>query len=262
MDRILRVLLVEDDADACRRFDAEIEGIDNMTLVAVTNSSTDALRLTQDYLPDAVILDLELTNGEGNGLDYLFNLKSISLSSFPYIVVTTNNSSPTTYEFMCEAGIGFLFSKHQTDYSEKKVVNFINMVRSSIFKKQCPVNPEAPLSEIPAERTQRLKRAIAAELNLVGINPKKVGYQYLVECIFCIIEGESSPVTDKVAKNLRKTKPALERAMQNAIQRAWYTMDINDLLNHYKAQVNPERGVPTLTEFMYYYADKIKSEHI
>ena len=262
MDRMLRILLVEDDEDACRRFDAEIEGMDNMTLVAVTNSSSDALRLTQENLPDVVILDLELTHGEGNGLDYLVKLKSVPLSIFPYIVVTTNNASPTTYEFACGAGIGFLFSKHQTDYTEKKVLTFLSMMCSTIFKKQRPSNPQSSLPEIPAERIQRLKRSISAELNLVGINPKKVGYQYLVECILCIIEGEESPVTDKVAKNLRKTKAALERAMQNAIQRAWYTMDINELLNHYKAQINPERGVPTLTEFMYYYADKIKSEHL
>ena len=58
MDRMLRILLVEDDADTCRRFDAEIEAANNMTLLDVTNNSSVALILTRDYLPDVVILDL------------------------------------------------------------------------------------------------------------------------------------------------------------------------------------------------------------
>ena len=51
-----------------------------------------------------------------------------------------------------------------------------------------------------------------------------------------------------------------ERAMQNAIHRAWKKADIEDLLKHYTAKVNSEKGCPTITEFICYYANKLKYE--
>lgn len=48
------------------------------------------------------------------------------------------------------------------------------------------------------------------------------------------------------------------RAMQTAINNAWRSTSIDDLMMHYKARINYETGVPTPTEFIYYYRDKIK----
>ena len=36
--------------------------------------------------------------------------------------------------------------------------------------------------------------------------------------------------------------------------------DIEDLLKHYTAKVNSEKGCPTITEFICYYANKLKYE--
>ena len=47
--------------------------------------------------------------------------------------------------------------------------------------------------------------------------------------------------------------------MQNAIARAWRTTPIEDLLRYYTARISSEKGVPTITEFIYYYAAKLKS---
>ena len=46
--------------------------------------------------------------------------------------------------------------------------------------------------------------------------------------------------------------------MQNAINKAWRTTDIEDLSINYTARISSEKGVPTMTEFIYYYADKLK----
>lgn len=50
------------------------------------------------------------------------------------------------------------------------------------------------------------------------------------------------------------------RAMQNSINRAWSTSDIQDLLDNYTAKIKSDKGVPTVTEFIYFYAQKIKNE--
>lgn len=46
--------------------------------------------------------------------------------------------------------------------------------------------------------------------------------------------------------------------MQNAILHAWRISSLEDLTALYTARINYETGVPTPTEFIYYYADKIK----
>ena len=58
-----------------------------------------------------------------------------------------------------------------------------------------------------------------------------------------------------------KTEASVERAMQSAIDRAWKTAYIDDLEKYYTARINSTRGVPTLKEFIYYYAEKIKHEY-
>lgn len=260
MERPLTILLVEDDTGICQRFAAEIEETENITLAGITNSSIEAIKLVQESLPDAVILDLDLSGGCGNGLEFLHQIKEISLSIVPYILVTTNISSSNTQNFVKELGADFIFLKHQTDYTEKKAVAFLEMMRPLILGNQHPNKLSTALSETPAQKKQRLRKLITVELDLVGINPKSVGYQYLIDAILIAINDAQPNIPAVVSRMHKKTPASVERGMQNAISRAWHTMDINDLLLHYTAKINPDRGMPTLTEFIYYYANKLKNQ--
>ena len=48
--------------------------------------------------------------------------------------------------------------------------------------------------------------------------------------------------------------------MQNAILYAWRVSSLDDISEIYTARINHETGVPTPTEFIYFYADKVKKE--
>ena len=48
--------------------------------------------------------------------------------------------------------------------------------------------------------------------------------------------------------------------MQNAINYAWGHTPIDDLMLYFTAKIASDKGVPTVTEFVYYYANKIKSD--
>ena len=50
-------------------------------------------------MPDAIILDIELNNGEGSGLQVLEQIKELDLDIKPVIVITTNISSKTVYVY-------------------------------------------------------------------------------------------------------------------------------------------------------------------
>lgn len=259
MSKVLSILLVEDEHAPCQNFIDEIEKRDNFNLVGITNNDLKALEYIKNTQPDILILDLELHFGSGSGLNVLCNLKDIPLKNTPYIVVTTNNSSPITYESARELGADYIIPKHQDNYSEKYVLDFLDMIAPSILRKS-----ETSGVEIKAltrhDTEKHINRRIMQELNQVGISPKSVGYKYLVDAIKLTMEQPVHNLCSIIGKTYGKTESSVERAMQNAINRAWATSDIDDLLTYYTARISSSKGVPTLTEFIYYYANKLHAE--
>lgn len=259
MSVFLTVLLVEDDPVACEEFVLLFEQSDTFKLAAVTNNSFKAVELVRDCLPDIVILDLELHQGRGSGLLFLRDLRQEILSKQPYILVTTNNTSTTTYDYVRQMGVDFIMSKHQDDYSSKGAVDFLTMMKDIILEKNRKTCSDTTTT--PEQRNKRLLQRISSEMNLIGVSPKAIGYRYLQEAILLAVQGESGNLSRKVSEKFGKTTSSVERAIQNAINRAWSAADPEDLLLHYTARINSERGVPTLTEFIYYYANKLKLEY-
>ncbi|MCM1467030.1 MAG: response regulator [Alistipes sp.] len=255
------ILLVEDDVSACNAFIQHTEQIDDISIVSITNNSTKALADICDYVPDVVILDLELHNGGGSGLDVLQGLKDMPLSDRPYILITTNNSSSTTYEYARQLGADYIMSKHQKDYSEENVLNFLIMMRSVIQSRKKETSLTPPAAQSPHQMKKRIEQRIITELNQIGISPKATGYPYLIDAIQIIMDDPTQRVSTLIGKKYKKTESSVERAMQNAINKAWKQTDIDELLQYYTARVNPERGMPTAMEFIYYYATKLKNEY-
>lgn len=261
LDRELNIILVEDDVEACKRFTEYTDLTDNISIIADTNNSYRAIELVKELHPDAVILDLELNQGKGNGLLFLQELKNLDVPFKPYILITTNNSSPTTYEYARQSGADFIMSKHQSDYSEQNAIDFLIMMKDIIQNNITKQHSAYATTESPVQHEKRLKKKITIELDNIGISPKVVGYKYLTDAILLVINGQASNLCVTTGQKYAKTDSSVERAMQNAINKAWRSTDIEDLLVHYTAKISSEKGVPTLTEFIYYYANKIKNEY-
>lgn len=73
--RELTVLLIEDDKFACEEIRNYIDQLDDMRLLGITDDSNKALDMVKYCVPDAIILDLELHEGGGNGLFFLSKLR-------------------------------------------------------------------------------------------------------------------------------------------------------------------------------------------
>ena len=261
MDKKLSILLVEDDKAACQAIELYIDELDDVSLIGIVSSSDKALEYVKTCMPEAVILDLELHQGSGSGLLFLSGLKQLDLPFYPFILITTNNSSVLIYDYARQAGADFIMAKHQADYSAKKVVDFLRMMKGAIHSKIATRAPEHSTTEAPEQRTKRIARRISLELDYVGISPKHIGYKYLSDAIQLILKEPTNKICTIIGSKYGKTESSVERAMQNAIDRAWRTSDIEDLLEHYTARISSDKGTPTLTEFIYYYANKIKNEY-
>lgn len=260
MTEKLEILLVEDDPMACREFVENIDESTNMTLIGVTNNADKALEYIKEYLPDVVILDLELHLGSGSGLNVLADLKTFPLNRSPFILITTNNTSPVTYNTARELGADYIMSKHQENYSVKNVIDFLQILSTSILGRRKLISADNN-EETPKHNQKRIQRRITSELNNVGINPKSVGYQYLIDAIEITMNERTQNVSKIIAERHKKTEVSVIRAMQNAIERAWKSANIDDLLQYYTATINSAKGVPTITEFICFYANKLNNEY-
>ena len=258
MERELNILVVEDDEEVCKCFENYVETMERLSIVACTNDSSNAIELVQEYLPDVIILDLELDMGKGNGIDFLNVLKKLELPYKPFIVVTTNNSSKMTKEIVRSMGIDFYFSKYQRDYSEKGILEFLDSMKDNIQKVMKKADKTYDFVDSAKKREKRIRAMIMKELEFVGINPKAVGYKYLVEAIYLVINGEKRSLSNIVGDMFNKTSGSVDKAMQHVIDRSWKVNDPDELLEYYTARIDPNRGAPTVTEFIYYYANKIE----
>jgi len=261
LGKALTVLLVEDDQEDCNKFIKIVDSREDICLVGVTSSDTKALEYVTDHKPDAVILDLELLKGKGTGVMFLEELKKAQIKSPPYILVTTHNISRMTHEMVRREGADFIMVKSKDDYCVENVIEFLLLNKDVIHEvRRKNLSRDETTKESPFESRKRQEVRIATEIDLIGISPKAVGRGYLIDAIMNRIEGQSGQLT-VIAKKYGKTEASVERAMQNAINRAWSTMQPDDLLALYTSRIHSEKGVPTVTEFVCHYTNKMKNEY-
>ena len=259
MNRPLSILLIEDEPSECQEMIRQIEATNDVSLVGVTNNTIKALEYVVDMQPDAVILDLELHKGYGNGLTFLESLRKLERSVPIYILVTTNNISSVTHDGVRKMGADFIMIKSQEDYSAKGVIEFLCSLKNIIHsnKKVAIYLDEA---NSPEQKQQRIKNRTIRELERIGIAPNALGRKYLIDSIVHVTNGNNENILSTISKRHSKTEASVERAMQNAINKAWKTSHIDDLEKYYTARIQSARGVPTIMEFIYHYAEKIKND--
>ena len=256
MKNKLTLLLIEDDPIACKELQDYFETCEDMTLMETTNDANLGLKLVCSHLPNVVLLDLELHHGSGNGFMFLNDLNKLQLTHTPYIIVTTQNMSEVTLEQARLLGADFILTKYDASYSPEYIASTIRIMHGAILRKNTSV--AQLVNATPAQVENLVERRIQREMELIGINPKNKGFNYLVDSIYNYMQDPSINLSRALVDKYSKSEKSIERAMQNAINRAWRNTDIDELLTHYKARIRSDKGVPTLTEFIHYYAKTVK----
>ena len=252
----ITILLVEDDKDDCESMKNYIYSREDIELIGIVNSPEKAIESIKVHMPDAIILDIELNEGEGSGLEVLEQIKTISLDVKPVVVVTTNISSRTVYTYAHKNGADMIFHKLKKDYSPELVIKNILMLTETILNSKQSVRKTETISDYRSKISDRINR----ELNLIGISSHLIGRKYIHDAILYILENnnEKENVFLHLAKEYKKGNSTIGRSIQTAIEHAWRKSSIEDLERYYTAAVNYNTGVPTPTELIYYYVEKIK----
>lgn len=260
-EKPMPILLIEDDVSECIKFKNCANQRTDITFVGMTGSSVEGLNCVKTRLPEGIILDLELNQGKGSGLQFLSDLKDVDLALRPIIVVTTNSPSEIVYNHVHDNGAAFVFYKRKSDYSQDMVLNHLLVLRKSLYAMNGELPDDLRTLESPEERRARITRRIDTELHLVGISPKYKGRAHLLEAIEFLINIEKNApesVINQIAAAHKTSYSAIIRTMQTAINNAWASSAIEDLCVHYTARIDIRTGIPSPTEFIHFYADKIR----
>lgn len=260
MPKRIDFIVVEDEEAIRREYETLSKEFEDLFLIGTTNNSDTGIEMVKEYHPAAIVLDLELHKGYGNGISFLKDLGELNLTEKPYVLVVTNNISQVTHNIARNLGADFVMTKNQHDYSVRMVLGTITSFIDIGFAGENTAADHSAAAKLKAglEYSQSLKSKISVELDLIGIGPKLKGRMYLQDAIEITCEKRTSNLSAIIAKKYSKTDASVERAMQTAINHAWRNTDIETLEKYYTAYISPKKGVPTITEFIYYYADKIK----
>ena len=253
------ILLIEDDDTVCQHFRERAGNRADLSLIGTTNSSAEGLQMVKRRQPEGVILDLELTKGKGDGMQFLTALQETKLALRPIVTVTTNIQAEVMYDSLHEMGVVFVFSKKQPGYGPDMVFNMLLNLRNSLPVIQTE-NKDIATVESPEERQARILELIDAELNDVGVSIRLIGRSYLRESIYYLItreKNESAAVIYDVAQDHKINYNSVIRSIQTALNNAWDRADIETLKAKYPVHIDIRTGVPAPTEFIHYYADKI-----
>lgn len=262
--RPMTLLVIEDDIAEYNLIKEAVASRGDFKIIGITNSSTEALTIVKTYMPESIILDIELTKGEGNGEIFLINLKKIKLDFKPVIMVTTNNPSEYTHTMLRNNGADMIFYKKQTGYNIGMVLDSILPYRETMYN---TLPNELLTTETHQEKIDRISNKINIELDYIGISSDLKGRQYIFDVLICMLgldhnyntESDSESAFYYIAKKYKVDKSSISRVIQTAINTAWRTTDPSELKAHYTVRYNINLGVPSVTEFIYYYLDKIKS---
>ncbi len=254
----MKILIIEDDVHDCQHFVQHINGRNDIELVALTDSDIEGLNWVKLKHPEGIILDLELNNsrtGNSDALEFLSELRKLTLAYQPIVIVTTHVNSKRTYDILHRQGADLILYKDHPRYSCDYVLNRFLSLREIEPKRTIET-----LKEEWKENENRISDYIYQELDLIGVTAKLKGRQYVHDAIFYLIKHENSEmnVIQHLTKIYKKSGNTITNGIQNAIIHAWRVSSIEDLTTYYTARVNYETGIPTPMEFIYYYVDKIK----
>lgn len=249
----LKILLVEDDKEHCNEYMDFIVEQGREHLLKIAHGCKDGFEVLRNFEPDVILLDLKFNNSDGSGIEFLLSLKSLELRVRPIVIVITNIVSKQTEKLVLQNGADFIFKKDKIDYSPKMVIDFAS----------CFFNMENQNIEYNITNDETIKNSIAKTLEGMGFTNDMDGKEYLAEAILvasktksCVLSKEVYP---KLARQYKKSDQSIEKAINNAIKRVWYRVDLNTIAKYYTAQVSFVSGYPSNKEFICYFADKFRT---
>lgn len=148
----------------------------------------------------------------------------------------------------------------------EKTINILSRIIKSTPRCSVTINfskPEIENLENNKKPEINLEKIVTKTLGEIGIPAHIIGYQYLRDAIVISVQDREmlTSVTKilypSIAKKHKTTPSRVERAIRHAIEVAWNRGNIETLNKIFGYSINPEKGNPTNSEFIFKIVDNI-----
>ncbi|MCL2354691.1 MAG: response regulator [Oscillospiraceae bacterium] len=266
MEKQMTFILIEDDEVECQKYKDYFYTRDDIKLVAVTNSSDKAIEDVKTYQPDAIIADIELNEGQGSGIDFLEKIKTINLEYEPLISVITHISDRKTHRYAHLNGANFVTYKLRDDYikqGRELVVQDLFLMHKKLCSITSTYDSKSIKTESIGERKERVSNRINAELNKFCMPSTLKGRAYIHDAIlYDALGGEKEhnmTASQYIAKEHKVNNQSnITNNIQTALEHAWDNTAPEELKKLYPVELSYKTFVPTPTQFISHFSDKIK----
>ncbi len=254
-----RLLLVEDDEALQEAFLFYLQQSEGITLAGVTGSQTEALKIALKGDIDAILLDLELE--EGDGINFLEELDSIQIQK-PLVVVFTNNRSSIVNSYIKEIGADFVCYKGNRSYSPKRILELITKMSLYNHRHNKPVGAWISLEK--KELKKKRKECIRRVVQSLGVKVGSRREGYMAEALYLAAFelGKNDYVVqeiyDGVAKIMNTKGTNVEKGIRDTIEKIWKDNPGSFLETYYPFPISKNTGCPTNSEFIRNMAMKFK----
>ncbi|MCL2546041.1 MAG: response regulator [Oscillospiraceae bacterium] len=265
-DKRYKVLIVEDDVNYSGPLQLCISRSDDFSVLSITTGADEAYKLVQTGLPDAVIVDLELSDGDGLSLLNKIRQTECDLAIKPYLLVVTDFGDKSMALAKAKDELAdFIIKKHNHSYSPDAVLEHLRLM-SNFFHRNKEPYTQQKYSELETEALIRAR--IDSELSRYYISHGNPAREYLEEAIYRVLQYPKSNLVKinkiivLISAKFCKQPQAVEKAIRRLLYNAFEKTDTEDLSKVYTPYIDIGRGVPTSKEFILYTADKIRKEKI
>lgn len=251
MKNAIKILLVEDDIQTCSAYQQVLANNTRLQLVHATASEQDAYEYVLHQEVDAIILDLELQ--EGDGLTFMFRLQEYyhKDGAKPMIVVVTNNASQITWALARDHGADYVIPKLHADYSPIAVLSKLEKAYAYYARGMTA----ASVKKI-RQSSASMRRYVESYLDNIGVKGTKNEMEIIVDSVLAAMNWDgtdfaqlSKEVYPIVARKYHVSRYSIEKYIRMTLKRSWKTMDENLKNQLCPNSVNRKRKM-TNTEFI------------
>jgi len=168
---MIRILLFEDNIDFTDSFSDLIKETPDMELCAQYSNCRDAVRHTQFYKPDIIIMDIDMP--VQNGLEGLRNIRTAGLDVL-VIMLTVFDDNERVFQAICGGASGYLLKTTAPD----KIVESIREARAG----GAPMTPSVAkqvlkLFSLPFQRSEDLQKLTPREHDVLSLLVRGFSYK-------------------------------------------------------------------------------------
>lgn len=250
---MLKVMIVEDDMVLLSEFEQALEYYPDIKLIGTTDRETDAWnRLLVDE-PDALILDLELT--EGSGLMLLKKMSELG-GKKPFITVMTNVVSQVIYDTVRSLGVDYICSKKAENFSPETVLMIIDITSPFQIEGASKFITVTKYGAKSGNRKKVMQDKVSNSLEIFGFSYKHVGTGYINEALLLVLGNPEMEINitknlyPQIAKKHHCNVEVVEKNIRVAIEDAWRRKTPEEMKKLYPHDWSIKTGRPTNLEFI------------